>query len=395
MSKLCLVILSLLFSFFAQSAAPTREELEIDDTDIQALNKIVTGKVPHGKFAGKTLNTAIRRPLYVMGTGTGASELLVDKLQNDTVMVGNFYHNGEFYVARIPVSRINSVVLLIAPFSKMASHTMLRFVTDSDARIELVAKIESNAANTQVSVKPLEEPIAIKDMIFSIDGTEPRGQGGWNMKDAIAGAYTIAHRLVSVQERFRWFILEGTPIKQIELNVNRNMAQRLARKGIETSQSEAWSRGYHLLCANCTNLAIRLVKNNVPYNERSDTEPRLLKQILQEKLDPFLKLLEPFTQFTRFNLGTLGWLGKNKVDLQNEPEFEKEMMEVVQDLRSSIARSDSHSEVEKAELYKNLGVDEGVPLLKNPALYSVALKAFKSAVVAATSRAMCLQFYGK
>ena len=394
MSKLSLVILSFLFSIFAHATAPTLEDLDISAIDIQALNKIVTSKVPHGKFAGKTLNTAVRRPLYVIGTGTGASDALSDKLYSENVLVANFYHNGEFYVARIPVSKIKSVVLLTAPFSKMASHTMLRFVTDKDARVELVAKIESNSANTEVNIKPLETPIAIKDLVFSIDGTEPRGQeGGWKMKDAIAGAYTIALRMVSVQERFRWFVMEGTPIKQVDLNISREMAQRLVRRGIETSQTEAWSRAYHLLCANCTNLAIRLVKDNVPYDQRSETERRSLKLFLQEKLDPFLKALEPFTQFTRFNLGTLGWLGKDKVDLQNEPEFRSEIMEVVQELRSSIANNTSSTEAEKAELYKNLGVDKDLPLIANPALFSPALKAYKATVLAAKSKAMCLQFY--
>jgi hypothetical protein len=393
MNKLNLVILSFLFSFLSHAAAPTLEDLDISYIDIQALNKIITGKVPHGKFAGKTLNTAIRRPVYVIGTGTDASEVLLDKLDSDSVLVANFYHNGEFFVARIPVSKFNSVVLLTAPFSKMASHTMLRFVTDKDARVELVAKVESNSANTEVTIKPLEIPIPIKDMVFSIDGTEPRGQGGWNMKDAIAGAYTIAHRFVSVQERFSWFVMEGTPIKQVELNISREMVQRLVRKGIETSQTETWSRGYHLICANCTNLALRLFKDNIPYSERSDTERLSLKLILQEKLDLFLKALEPFTQFTRFNLGVLGWLGRKRVDLQNEPEFRSEMMEIVQNLRSSIAKNDRYSAAEKIELYRNLGIDSGVALFENPALFSPALKAYKAMVAAAKSKAMCPQFY--
>lgn len=400
MYKQILILPLILFSIFVGAVTPTVEEFGIDARDIQAINDLANEKVPHGKFKGEPLNTSVRRPLYVIGTGSGYSDALSEKLTSDSVMIANYYHEGEFFIARIPLSAVNSVVLLEAPFSKMASHTMLRFVTDDVAPVELIAKIASSTSpeNIAIQIQPLEKPILIKDMVLSIDGAEPRGKGGWNMKDAIAGSYTIAYRMVSIQERLRWFAMEGTPIHQTELNLNRKEAQRLIRTGIERSQTISWSRGYHLLCANCTNLAIRLIKDTVPYNDRVEEGARTsIKQTIQARLDTVLRPLEPLTQFTRFNLGVLGWLGKKKVDLQKDPTFQREIITVVQDLRNSIENNNHYTREQKEQLFVNLGINEELQILEDPARFKKALKAYSAAVRAqknlVSAQASCIQIY--
>lgn len=385
---------------FAES--PSLNDLGISQKDIEVITELANAKVPHGKFKGQPLNTAVRRPLYVLGTGKGDSQKLRATLNSDTVTIANFYHAGEFYIARLPVSAVNSVVLLEAPFSPVASHTMLRFATDSKSSVELIAKIESlpETANREIPIyiEPLEKPLLVKDMVLSIDGAEPRGQGGWNLKDAVRGLYTISYRMVSIQERFRWFVLEGTPIHQTKLNLTPEEAQRTLRLGIEKSQTIAWSRPYRLLSANCTNLALRLVKESNPYKTREVDFLTPLKKTLLSGLDVVLRFLEPLTQFTLFNMRTLGWIEKNQADLQKDPAFRTEMEAAVSDFRESIISNGDLSEVDKEKLMSDLGIDSKLTLINNPQYFKSALASYKNLLLEKnkqkselTARMACVQ----
>ncbi|RYZ84155.1 MAG: hypothetical protein EOP06_18610, partial [Proteobacteria bacterium] len=313
--RLSSVILTASITFTSLFASASTDGIQPTDNDITELSMIANAVVPSGKFKGSPLNTAVRRPLYVLSAPHGDSDRLTQILERQTVTVGNYFHNGKFYVAELPTGKIASAIVLEAPFSAVAAHTMIRYEMEADAFVELVAVIEHRPGK-QVRIVPLDKPILQKGIVMSIDGTEPLGQAGWNMKSAIAGHYTEAYRMVSVPERIGWFVMTGTPIHQIRLNLSADEAQQTLRLQIKESHKRGFLTMYDLLRSNCTNEAIRIIKNANPYRQRDPEIFPPTLQILRSHLNKVLQPLEPFTQFTKFNLRTLGWVDQKLIDLQ-------------------------------------------------------------------------------
>lgn len=357
-------ILSLLFLLvgFASEA----QQL-VSPADQDEIAKIATSKVPHGFFQGQPLNTAVRRPIFVLGNVVDQKDLQ-QRLNQEEILVANLYHDGEFYIAQIPIKSIESAFLLSAPFSPVASHTMLRFSFAEGKKITLLGRL--HPINSQIEVLP--QPLEISDVVLSIDGTEAKSGPAWNMLDAVRGRYTIAYRLVSIKERFKWFIMNGTPIQQTKLNLSPAEVLKTFQLALFKSHTSGFSKSYSLLKANCTNLIIELVKEaNPPLKRLQLSEPRWSAKI-RVLIDKFTTFAEVFTQFTQWKLALLGWIESKQVDLQRDPEFQEELKSVLKDYEQSISERTDYSLDEKEDLIRKLGLRRP-ELLENPKFFKEAL----------------------
>lgn len=369
-----------LCSIFSSLASAQLTQTVVSPTDLQQIEAVVNAEVPMGAFRGLPLNTTVRRPVLVLNAGPNEASL--DRaLSAPVVEVANFYHDGLFYVARIPLEQLVDVRFLVAPFSAVAWHTQLQFVFAPNAPIELIAKINDHqidaAGNKRVTIEPLATPIQIKDLVMTIDGTEPRGQKSWNMLDAIRGRYTITYRLVSIQERVRWFIMTGTPIKPYNLNLSPEEARATIKLGLRKSHTIRFTRPYSLLTANCTNLALKLVAEAVPFKSRSLEKYSPLIQSIRALYDRVENVSDTLSWFTIMRLRVLGWLERREINLERDPEFRREVEFVIEDYRRAIER-EPISEEAKRELLAKLGIDEREEVLKTPKRFKAALAEFNS-----------------
>ncbi|HEX4922841.1 MAG TPA: DUF4105 domain-containing protein, partial [Bdellovibrionales bacterium] len=317
--------LLVIFASFARAQLP---QTVVSPEDLKKIESLVNARVPVGAFQGLPLNTAVRRPILVLNAGGNDAEL-ERRLAAPVLDVANFYHDGLFYVARIPMAHIKDVRFLVAPFSAVAWHTQLQIVFNEGASIELLAKINDhpidNEGNKKITIEPLAKPLEIKDLVITIDGTEPRGQKTWNMLDAIRGRYTITYRLVSIQERVRWFIMTGTPIKPYDLNLTPDEARATLTLGLRKSHTMGFTRPYSLLTANCTNLALKLVADAVPFRSRSLERFSPIVQSVRALYDRVENVSDTLSWFTVMRLRVLGWLERREINLERDPEFRREV----------------------------------------------------------------------
>lgn len=356
------------------SQAALAQSFAVSPSDIVAIEEIVNAKVAHGRFQGLFLNTAIRRPIHIMGAES--TDAVSKDLNADSIVVANIFHDGHFYVGRLPVAKLDSVSLLSAPFSPVADHTMLKFNFDKKSPIELLAKINDRQDGLRkvVEIVPLSSPILIQDIVMTIDGTEPLGQKAWNMLDAIRGRYTIAYRLVTVSERFRWFVMRGTNIEQTVLNLDPQEAQKTLRLGLFKSHTLSFSQKYRLLFANCTNLALKLIKEANPLQARNVDRFSPTLQIFRAFFDKIAPG-EALTWFTAARIRLLGWVKAHALDLQADPEFRAELQVVLDEYRREILSNVDMSTSEKIALLTDLGIKDE-KIIENPKLFRKALKSY-------------------
>jgi hypothetical protein len=194
--------------------------------------------------------------------------------------------------------------------------------------------------------------------------------------DAIRGRYTLTYRMVSVKERFKWFILNGTPIEQTRLNLSAFEAQKTLKLAIQRSHTLGFSSRYSLLTANCTNLALELIKDANPLRQRELSQNHPWTSKVRDTVDKYTTFLDAFTQFTKMKIGLLDWVESNQVDLQKDPEFQEEVRKVLDDQRRSIESRSDYSWTEKDLALRQMGLDQE-QILENPKAFKAALKDYK------------------
>jgi hypothetical protein len=356
-----LMVMALISTASAKELYTSEDRAEVE--------KIIEAKVPAGPLKGQTLNTSVRRPLYVLGAGE-STEKLNQLISADTVTLANFFHDGQFYVARIPIKSIEVAHLLTAPFSPVASHTMLRFSLRAGEKVQLIGRL--NGPN----MEPMNEPLELRDVVITIDGTESKTGKAWNLVDAIRGRYTLAYRMVSIQERFKWFILNGTPIEQTKLNLSAEEAQKTLRMAIYKSHTLGFSARYSLITANCTNLALKLIKDANPMRERDFAQSHPWSARVRDVADRYTSFADAFTQFTQLKIGLLNWVESNEIDLQKDPEFKEEIKRVISEYRNNVDARKDYSWAEKDALARQMGLQTDA-LLEDPRQFKAALKDYK------------------
>jgi hypothetical protein len=191
-------------------------------------------RIDSGEYKGLCVNPTLRRSAVVLSASA-----------TDTV-VANFSHRDQFWLAEIPVSKIEALYLQIEKFPLFGggsiAHTQLRVVFAKGAQVQL--KSQSSAQADQSG------PV-LDGMIFSVENISPYGE----LFDAFKGLfdqYRVAYRLVSLEQKYDWMIRQqGHEVRQYKLKLSPAQAQAVLREGLRRGTQHGISLAYNTLSKSC------------------------------------------------------------------------------------------------------------------------------------------------
>jgi hypothetical protein len=233
---------------------------------------------------GEELDLSARRPVVNL-TGT----LFHSKYgTEDSTLVANLFHDGKFWIARIPRVGVKNVYFILSyfppktpalpffPSQYIAAHSLLRFEMDPAHPIELVAEMPDEA--TLDKLRGLDSSEAFKLLPEAFTGadhqlinvgisaeaqwTKDDPKKAYDLKRGLNDAFIQVVRMVSMKERFRGFYDNGRPTNEIKLETTKPLDSILVA-GMAISQSDALTKAYNTLQYNCTTLAFDIVEQGL------------------------------------------------------------------------------------------------------------------------------------
>lgn len=203
-------------------------------------------RVPRGLHQGKLLDTSWKRTLRVLDTVEGGPY----RVQPTDLVVTNFLHRGQFWIARIPQGAVETVYFHkeVFPAVVPAAHTQLRFHLKPGHEAVLFPQYAGAEA---------PEPVA--DVVFSVDAVQVPGdvfdvwRGLWNH-------FGLALRLQSLEEvYYRSIFARGHTIEQIKLVLSDKQRQAAFADAIQRADEAKMSRMYNTILRSCTTSAFGIL----------------------------------------------------------------------------------------------------------------------------------------
>lgn len=256
----------------AAYVVPTAEELFIEGRFMVKKNPL---KFLDEDHYGEELDLSERRPAVDL-RGT-VFETKYSRAGSR--LIGNFYHRGRFYIARVPDRAVKNVHFQLTYFppkalgAYVAAHSLLRF--ELATPIELVAPMPSAADLTALASTPppeglnlLAEPMSgedvyVRNVIISAEAqwTKNDKYKAYSLKRGMLGAFIQIVRFESAQTRFEAFYDSGNPTTQIKFELkDEGSGDRILREALRTSESDALTKLYDTFWYNCTTLAFDIVE---------------------------------------------------------------------------------------------------------------------------------------
>ena len=264
------VFLSVIFILVASAVSQVTSannkcsDLFVDDSPSQfetwskslmkSLLEVEPARFTKGKYADAEIDQSRARPIQ-----------RIPELETEThYFVKHFYHQGKFWIARIPKLSMRDMMVHIVRFKsgfpgKNLVHAQLRFITDEPV-------ILSRLKNGEIV------QTEIRDFIFTIEAARPRGHP-YSGLDAVNGNYGIVGRLVSTFDRaYVEEILDNDQITQRRLtNVANAEINKILSDAIDWSTQKLFTLRYDSTEANCVNLLFDIIDDSLQING-----PRLL-----------------------------------------------------------------------------------------------------------------------
>lgn len=217
-------------------------------------------RVERGPLEGLCVNPLQRRSAKIL-TGQEAAKYFEPRAGH--VVVANFSHQGQFWVAHIPVERAAKMILQVEYFPIgfiRIAHTQYRIDFEEGTFVDLISQ----------SQKSEEDPqrLQLKRLIFSVENIGPYGE----KFDAIKGLkkhYNLAYRLVSLDDKYDWMIRQQShEVKQFLLKLQPQDVSRFLKRALDEADRWSTRRSYHTFNPNCvTELFVLLDEVMGIYNE--------------------------------------------------------------------------------------------------------------------------------
>ena len=189
----------------------------------QANVAVMPGKRP---YARQPIDRSSRRSIAIDFSRYGDSETIADDAEQ--VCVDNFYHEGKFWHAVIPLGKVAEIRGQTFNFSQSKvrkgpngpevildrrglpkrkipylNHVQSRFILEPSAFIELYRTGETECG---------EPAHRVNDFVYSVEVVGPEGIK-FNLRDGLKGSLLCAHRFLSTQEMvFERMVLENRVI---------------------------------------------------------------------------------------------------------------------------------------------------------------------------------------
>lgn len=234
MTKAVLLLHFILFSFvgFAKEDPKSATYKQVNSCKEDLNDLFDPGlEIDFGSYKGKCLNVSTVRPP------------VITYLDNSVMEVANFYHDGRYWIARIPQDKVTSVMFQGVPFESYIfglikiAHAQLRF--------KLSQPIELRAQSGDTNLRD-----SVNDIIISSTATRPKGVAFNILKGK---SFAITTRVLSTTARAVEEISEDkSDIHQYELKLSTHQMNRLLSITISEAARIGYSDRYSLLANNCS-----------------------------------------------------------------------------------------------------------------------------------------------
>jgi hypothetical protein len=275
------LILSLSFLVLSCSTAPTSirhpQSVDLSDAVIPTpevlflvgrfMLKKPSLKPWYDDHYGEELDLSIKRPTVNLAGTVFAAKYA----KAGTRLQANFFHDGKFYIARVPEHGAKGIYFEIAHFPPefVAAHVLYRVEMESGHPIELVAEMP-DLEHLQVMQRLLPEqvieslPPELSGDDFKIQNVGISTEAHWTKEDPKQsydlargqhGAYLRITRFVSMKVRFKDFYKVGNSTTQIKMPVTKDSNKVLA-VGLDFSEREGLDHLYSTGNDNCETTAL-------------------------------------------------------------------------------------------------------------------------------------------
>lgn len=206
----------------------------------------------HGKYKNQEVDQTKFRPI----------ERIPEFETADHFYATQFYHQGKFWMARIPKSAVRDVIFQLAlfkgPLGKTLAHAQLRFITSETV-------VLFRLKNGQVVYNET------RDFIFTIQAAFPKGQK-YDATQAALGHYLVVSRMVNTFDRaYSEEILDNDQVTQYRMkNLSAEQKNNLLMNSIDFSTERLLGTRYRAAIANCTNLLFDIIDKTL-----NITQPRV------------------------------------------------------------------------------------------------------------------------
>ncbi len=233
-------------------------------------------------------------------------------------LFSNFYHNGRFYLARVPDRGVRNTYFQLSYFPPqvagkyIAAHSLLRFEMEQDSPIELVApmptaeelaRLAAAPEAQRQSLLPQESIIPIRNAAISAEAqwTQDDPKKAYDLQRGRRGAFTQIVRMVSMTERIEGALQSGNPANQIRLPLCNGEGDKVLAESLRTSQADGISKLYDTLWYNCTTLAFDILERS---GTVSDNRLGFMRNFMQRRVPIIAPAI--LTEYGGINVGPMG-----------------------------------------------------------------------------------------
>ena len=210
-------------------------------------------KIRVGKYEGQMVDSSEKRP----------AEILEE--DPDFIVMANFRHLHQFWIAKVPKSAVDQVVVRIDRFPTSVplikpAHTLLAFKLKDGFELQLSSQ-PSNGGATQ-------EPTTVDAFYFSDDYMAPKGVA-YGLVDGLGKNFLATERFLSVWERGETEKYNPEyPSDNLTLALDTDTKNRLLEKAIRQSNARREDDFYNTWEINCTTDLFGLLDSVIDYGSR-------------------------------------------------------------------------------------------------------------------------------
>jgi hypothetical protein len=241
------------------------------------------------RYSGQAVDRSSRRCITIVPwqspTDQQSTALIAD--EDTSVVIDNFYHEGTFWIAVVPLNHLDQVTGQAFNFSKprtkqgangpeivinrhglpkrtipWLNHLQCRFTLQGEQAICLYPQ------GAETTGDPAHQ---IRDFVYTVDAVGPTGVT-FNLRDGLAGNLYSAHRFLSTREMvFERIVVGGQTLTETPpLPLNDRLKRALLVKSLLRSHRAGANEPYYLYrCCrtnNCTSNPFQILDQEMDYS---------------------------------------------------------------------------------------------------------------------------------
>lgn len=203
-------------------------------------------QIAFGTFAGQCVDTCRFRRSMVVGPNPRVAA-------TKTAVITNYMHDGSYWKAHIPLTKVDSVEVGFEEFMPGIFHVFLLFQFPEKAPVLLDSQIRHE--------RPAQA--RVNNLVISPEGIPPR-DGKYNFFDAFMERYPVGIRTLSKQQVIHWSVdTLKHKVRVFDLNLGPSQRQDLLRMALFTVDQNSFRTKYRLFTNNCATSVLDLIDSVV------------------------------------------------------------------------------------------------------------------------------------